>query len=404
LGGAAPSRSHEVQSRSAIAAVPSIGRAAHVERAAREADATQDLYERHSGQIFGFCVNKLGSRDEAEDALQSTFLNAHRALQRGVTPEAELAWLYKIAHNVCLTRRRSTRRRGRVESPSDFAAVQDVLPAPPQEAPEDLMRLTEALEHMPESQRRAILLREWQGLSYHEIADELNLSQSAVETLIFRARRTLASNLESETKQPGALSRMRKALDGGMLLAALKGLFEGGAAVKVAAVAVAASGTVVVATATPDHVSKSASQQAQAGTRAAPVIFERTRPTSSQPVAARDDVRSARPATSVSTLAVAAAELHAPARAAVHREKQRMKREPKATPPGRAKKQRPATHASGNAGKKKAKSKAAAVDRSPPAPVQTPPKPEQLVVPMATDAAQSNGQGDNGEKGNGPKK
>lgn len=403
MGGAAPSRSHEVQSRSAIAAVPSIGRAAHVERAAREADATQDLYERHSGQIFGFCVNKLGSRDEAEDALQSTFLNAHRALQRGVTPEAELAWLYKIAHNVCLTRRRSTRRRGRVESPSDFAAVQDVLPAPPQEAPEDLMRLTEALEHMPESQRRAILLREWQGLSYHEIADELNLSQSAVETLIFRARRTLASNLESETKQPGALSRMRKALDGGMLLAALKGLFEGGAAVKVAAVAVAASGTVVVATATPDHVSKSASQQAQAGTRAAPVIFERTRPTNSQPVAARDDVRSARLATSAPTLAVAAAELHAPARAAVHREKQRMKREPKATPPGKAKKQRPATHANGNASKKKAKSNGASVDRRPP-PVQTAPRPEQLVVPMSTDAAQSNGQSDSGEKGNGPKK
>ena len=89
------------------------------------------------------------------------------------------------------------------------------------------MRLTEALEHMPESQRRAILLREWQGLSYHEIADELKLSQSAVETLIFRARRTLASNLESEAKQPGALSRMRKALDGGMLLAAIKGLLRG---------------------------------------------------------------------------------------------------------------------------------------------------------------------------------
>ncbi len=192
-----------VSSRSAIAAVPSIGRAAHVERAAREADATQDLYERYSAQIFGFCVNKLGSRDEAEDALQSTFLNAHRALQRGVKPEAELAWLFKIAHNVCLTRHRSTRRRGRVESPSDFAAVQDVVAAPSQESPEELMRLTESLEHMPESQRRAILLREWQGLSYHEIADELELSQSAVETLIFRARRNLAANLESEAEAAG---------------------------------------------------------------------------------------------------------------------------------------------------------------------------------------------------------
>ena len=143
------------------------------------------------------------------------------------------------------------------------------------------MRLTEALEHMPESQRRAILLREWQGLSYHEIADELKLSQSAVETLIFRARRTLASNLESEAKQPGALSRMRKALDGGVLLAAIKGLFEGGAAVKVAAVAVAASGTVVVAAGPSAPTSKPAPQKqtqvVQAVTPAAPVVFERAR-------------------------------------------------------------------------------------------------------------------------------
>ncbi len=301
-------------SRWAIAAVPSIGRAAHVERAAREADATQDLYERYSGQIFGFCVNKLGSRDEAEDALQSTFLNAHRALQRGVTPEAELAWLFKIAHNVCLTRHRSTRRRGRVESPSDFAAVQDVMAAPPQESPEDLMRLTEALEHMPESQRRAILLREWQGLSYHEIADELKLSQSAVETLIFRARRTLASNLESEAKQPGALSRMRKALDGGMLLAAIKGLFEGGAAVKVAAVAVAASGTVVVAAGPSAPTSKPAPQKqtqvVQAVVPVAPVVFERVRPSRVQPVEAEAPAKLDKSAPPTST-AVAAAELQA---------------------------------------------------------------------------------------------
>ena len=205
--------------RFVIAAVPSIGRAARVERRTPAAHAPQDLSQRYAPPIFGFCVNQLGSRDAAEDAVQTTFLNAHRALQRGVTPEAELPWLFKIAHNVCLTRRRSARRRVRVETPSDLGAVQDVLPAPTRDANDELLRLTDALGDMPPSQRRAILLREWQGLSYHEIADELKLSQSAVETLIFRARRTLASNLESEAKQPGALSRMRQALDGGMLLA-----------------------------------------------------------------------------------------------------------------------------------------------------------------------------------------
>src|SRR5919197_3009135 len=109
--------------RFGIAAVPSIGRATGVERPA-DSEATQYLYEQYSRQVFGFCVNQLGSRDEAEDAVQSTFLNAQRVLQHGVTPEAELAWLFKIAHNVCLTRRRSSRRRGRVESPSDLGAVQ----------------------------------------------------------------------------------------------------------------------------------------------------------------------------------------------------------------------------------------------------------------------------------------
>lgn len=183
--------------------------------------------------------------------MQSTFLNAHRALQRGVTPEAELAWLFKIAHNVCLTRRRSTRRRGRVESASDLQAMQDVIPAPSRENADELIRLTDALAHMPDNQRRAILLREWQGLSYHEIADELGLSQSAVETLIFRARRSLAANLEVEPERPSVLARAKAAFDIGSLLVAVKTLLGGSAAVKAAAAAVAVSGAAVVATTPP---------------------------------------------------------------------------------------------------------------------------------------------------------
>jgi RNA polymerase sigma factor (sigma-70 family) len=196
-------------------------------------------------------VNQLGSREEAEDAVQSTFLNAHRALQRGVRPDAELAWLFKIAHNVCLTRRRSSWRRGRVEAPSDLQSVQDVLPAPAREQADELIRLPDALAEMPVKQRRAILLREWQGLSYREIAEELRLSQSAVETLIFRARRTLASNLEVEPDRNGLLARVRQAFDVGTIAAALKTLFAGGTAIKATAAAVAVTGAVVVAKTAP---------------------------------------------------------------------------------------------------------------------------------------------------------
>jgi RNA polymerase sigma factor (sigma-70 family) len=239
-----------------LAAEPSIGRAARVEGTrAPEADLTRALYEQYGNQIFRYCLHQLGSREEAEDAVQSTFLNAFRGIKRGIVPELESAWLFKIAQNVCLSRRRSTWRRDRIESPTDFELVEELTPAPPRRA-DELMGLQDVLEQMPENQRRAILLREWQGLSYHEIAGELELSQAAVETLIFRARRALAQGLE----QPPAPKKRRLArgADWGNVLAGLKSLLlGGGAAIKVAAtVAVVSATTVVAAAPVVEHHSR----------------------------------------------------------------------------------------------------------------------------------------------------
>jgi RNA polymerase sigma factor (sigma-70 family) len=235
-----------------VAAVPSIGRAVRVEGAsAPEADLTRALYEQYANQIFRYCLHQLGSREEAEDAVQSTFLNAFRGIKRGVVPEIESAWLFAIAHNVCLSRRRTSWRRGRIESPTDFDIVEELAPAPSRRA-DELMGLQDVLEQMPENQRRAILLREWQGLSYREIADELELSQAAVETLIFRARRSLAAGLE---EPPAAKRRIVRGADIGNILAGLKALLlGGGAAAKVAAtVAVVSAGTVVAAAPVQQH-------------------------------------------------------------------------------------------------------------------------------------------------------
>jgi RNA polymerase sigma factor (sigma-70 family) len=239
-----------------VAAVPSIGRADGA--IPREADLTRALYERYATQIFRFCLHQLGSREEAEDAVQSTFLNAFRGIKRGIVPEHESAWLFKIAENVCLSRRRSTWRRGRIESPTDFDVVEELTPAPTRLA-DELLGLQDVLEQMPESQRRAILLREWQGLSYREIAKELELSQTAVETLIFRARRSLAKGLEAPP-EPARKRRMVRGADLGNLLMGLKSLLLGGgaAAVKVAAVvAVVGAGTVVAGSPVSHHPAKS---------------------------------------------------------------------------------------------------------------------------------------------------
>jgi RNA polymerase sigma factor (sigma-70 family) len=290
-----------------VAAVPSIGRATRVDRSSVPgAAAAGDLYERYSGRIFGYCLHQLGSREEAEDAVQTTFMNAFRGLQRGVVPELESAWLFKIAHNVCLSRRRSSWRRGKVEAPNNFEVLQEVVPGREQVA-DELIRLQDVLEEMPENQRRAILLREWQGLTYREISDELGLSQAAVETLIFRARRALAQGLEQDADT--WKRRLRRGADVGGAIACVKTLLGGGgaAAIKIGATAAVVAGAAVAAA-------------------TAPVIKK-------QPHAHR----AARAAT---TVARAAATSHAPrslasARAAVHRPQRSAPRQARVAAPTR---------------------------------------------------------------------
>jgi RNA polymerase sigma factor (sigma-70 family) len=205
-----------------------------MELAARRAE---DLFTEHSRLIYAYCLRRLGSPEEAEDALQATYLNACRSLKRGFVPNEGQAWLLRVAHNVCVSRLRSKSRRRLFERPQDFQEVQDQLAAP-EVADEELFSLEDALAGMPEQQRRAILLREWQGLSYREVATELGLTQSAVETLLFRARRSLAQALETTRARP----RFVHAFQPAALLASLKsGLATG--------VAIAASATVVASTA-----------------------------------------------------------------------------------------------------------------------------------------------------------
>jgi RNA polymerase sigma-70 factor (ECF subfamily) len=152
-----------------------------------------DLYGRYRPQIYRYCMGRLRSREDAEDATQNVFLRVCTALRKGVVPELEAPWLYKIAHNVCLSRALGLKRRARVERPADVEAFDVAAPAAGR--PDELLGLEDALADMPENLRRVMLLREWQGLSYAEIADTTGQTQAAVETLIFRARRHLAKAL-----------------------------------------------------------------------------------------------------------------------------------------------------------------------------------------------------------------
>jgi RNA polymerase sigma factor (sigma-70 family) len=221
-----------------LAAVTSAGRAAGLEPLELSTDslAAAALYQRHSGRVFGYCLSRLGRREDAEDAVQTTFLHAVRGLRRGVVPATEIAWLLGIARNVCLTRWESVGRRSRLESPCDPGQL-DRGRAAPQGRREELIGLEDALSQLPEQQRLAVVLRDWRGLSYDEVAAQLGVSRAAVETLIFRGRRTLAGLLREEPQ--ATRRRLRSLGDLGSILSAVKAFLTGGAAAtKIAATAV----------------------------------------------------------------------------------------------------------------------------------------------------------------------
>ena len=155
--------------------------------------ATERLFEEHSGRLLAYCSGQLGSRSEAEDAVQTTFLYALRALRRGVVPECKAAWLTKIAKNVCNWQRRTRDRRGPLASDIDL----DTIGVARAEGDEEgvLEGLDDALASMPENQRKAIVLREWRGVAPREIATQLGMSAPATHALLTRARRSLADAL-----------------------------------------------------------------------------------------------------------------------------------------------------------------------------------------------------------------
>jgi RNA polymerase sigma factor (sigma-70 family) len=158
------------------------------------------LHRAHAHSIFSYCVWRLRSREEAEDAVQIVFLNAQRSLERGIEPEFQRAWLLKIAERVVSNLQRASRRRARVEFPVDpegFAGLVAHTHSTATSAP-----LMEALSRISEKQRRVLLLCEVHGLSHAEASAELGISRNAVAALLARARRSLVAELSRSGTGP----------------------------------------------------------------------------------------------------------------------------------------------------------------------------------------------------------
>src|SRR5919198_2602834 len=172
--------------------------------------AFERLYKRHVGDVYRYALAVMRNPSDAEDVTQTTFLNAYRAYaEKGSRPEKPQNWLIAIAHNVCRQRFRQSARR-----PAEVAFEDDVADRlVDEETPsgEDIRR---ALSHLAFNQRAALVMRELEGRSYAEIAEILDLSTSAVETLIFRARRALREQLEGSLTCGEAEFAISRQLDG----------------------------------------------------------------------------------------------------------------------------------------------------------------------------------------------
>lgn len=167
------------------------------------------LYRRHVGDVYRYAAAVLANPSDAEDVTQTTFLNAYRAMSDGQHPQKPLNWLITIAHNVCKQRFRQQARR-----PSEVELNQDIGAELVDEDKPRADDLVHALSLLAFNQRAALVMRELEGRSYAEIAKTLGVTTSAVETLLFRARRALREQLEGAIACDEAEQAISLQLDG----------------------------------------------------------------------------------------------------------------------------------------------------------------------------------------------
>lgn len=231
--------------------------------------ATALRFDAHGRMVYALCRLLLQDQEEAEDAAQQSFLSAHRSLLKGVRGEQPPAWLATIARNEC--KRRLSRRPpapASLDGAAEPVAPADTVAIVQQRS--EIAALSAALADLPPSQREAVILREFYGLSYREVAAALGLSGPAVESVLFKSRKKLQEKLGPIRAASSALSlpvaiqqALATAIPGfGASSAAGAGAAAGGAFAKLggptiakltAVVATLAAGGTLATTALHDH-------------------------------------------------------------------------------------------------------------------------------------------------------
>ena len=174
---------------------------------AGDAGALDRLLMRAQEVAWRFSTSVCGHADDAEDAMQEALIKTYRYVGRIREPDAFRPWLYRTVRNACLTSRRK-----RAGQPTRLQSLDETLPGPegpvtrdvrhPGKNPEELAdnadlrrRLRHALQTLPAPYRAIVFLREMEGLSTHEVATVLGISEDNVKTRLHRARVQLQQTL-----------------------------------------------------------------------------------------------------------------------------------------------------------------------------------------------------------------
>jgi RNA polymerase sigma factor (sigma-70 family) len=167
-----------------------------------------DLYRDYAPSVYRYTYAVLGNHADAEDVTQQTFMNAYRACAQGTKPRKAENWLLRIAHNEV---RRHFQRNQRQAHELQF--TEDVTQPHSEHSDPSLAEVLRALQSLPATQRAALVMREFEGRPYAEIAQIMGMSQSALEGQIFRARRALAEQLEEALTCGDAKEAVLRRLD-----------------------------------------------------------------------------------------------------------------------------------------------------------------------------------------------
>ncbi len=167
-----------------------------------DTESFNELILRWERPIYALAYRTIGREEDARDVCQETFLRAFRALP-GFRGQAKFSsWLYRIALNLCRDWMRKERRAPLVQLPEGTDAIEMAAAAEPSESIEDLVArrdLTQIVEkvmaRLPEDQRTAIVLKEYHGLTFQEIADLAGCPLSTVKTRLYQGLTVLRREL-----------------------------------------------------------------------------------------------------------------------------------------------------------------------------------------------------------------